>query len=184
MEVILLEKIQNLGGLGDRVKVKSGYARNYLVPQGKALTATEANVAVFESRRAELEAQAATEMGAAQVRARSLEAIELRIERKVNAGRLFGSVSALDVVEALAAAGAQVKRSEVRLPEGPIRQTGNFEILVRVHPDVDATVRLAVVSEFGEEEEEEESIMAASGEVEEEAGEDEEEGEGEGRSEP
>lgn len=150
MEVILLEKIQNLGGLGDRVKVKSGYARNYLVPQGKALTATEANVAIFESRRAELEAQAATEVGAAQARARALEAIELRIERKVNAGRLFGSVSALDVVEALAAAGAEVKRSEVRLPDGPIRATGDHAVEIHLHTDVNATITISVVAEQGE----------------------------------
>lgn len=153
MEVILLEKIQNLGGLGDRVNVKPGYARNYLVPHGKALTTTPDNVAVFETRRSELEAQAASEIGAARTRAKGIEAIGLRMERKVNDGRLFGSVSASDVVDALIEAGVDVKRSEVRLPEGPIRQTGKYEVRVHVHPDVDAVVKLAVVSEDADDEE-------------------------------
>ena len=153
MEVILLEKIQNLGGLGDRVNVKPGYARNYLVPHGKALTTTPDNVAVFETRRSELEAQAASEIGAARTRAKGIEAIGLRMERKVNDGRLFGSVSASDVVDALIEAGVDLKRSEVRLPEGPIRQTGKYEVRVHVHPDVDAVVKLAVVSEDADDEE-------------------------------
>jgi len=155
MEVILLEKIQNLGGLGDRVDVKPGYARNMLVPQGKALPATDANVAVFESRRVELEAAAAAEVTGAEGRAKQLEAISLRIERKANHGRLFGSVTAADVSDALREAGGEVKRSEVRLPEGPIRQTGQYEIRVRVHPDVDAVIALVVATEGGEDEDDE-----------------------------
>jgi len=168
VEVILLEKIQNLGGLGDRVNVKPGHARNYLVPHGKALYATEDNLAVFESRRADLEAQAAAEVETAQGRARSLEAIELTLARKVNAGRLFGSVGAPDVVEALLEAGAEVKRSEVRMPEGvPIRQTGQYEVRVRVHPDAEAVVKLAVVSEDAGEDEELERFELPRGEDEE-----------------
>lgn len=145
MQVILLETIHNLGGLGDRVNVKPGFARNFLVPQGKALTATKANIALFEERRAELEAKLAAEVKSAEGRAKQLEAISLRIERLVGDGRLFGSVSAPDIVEALAAQGAEVQRNEVRLPDGPIRQTGEFEIGVRVHPDVEAKIKLEVV---------------------------------------
>jgi len=154
MEVILLEKIQNLGGLGDRVTVKPGYARNMLVPQGKALPATDANLAVFESRRADLESAAAAEVKTAEDRAQQLEAISLRVERKANGGRLFGSVTAADVADAIMEAGGTVKRSEVRLAEGPIRQTGQYEVRVRVHPDVDAVVSLVVATEGGEDEDE------------------------------
>lgn len=155
MELILLENIQNLGGLGDRVHVKPGYARNMLVPQGKALPATDANVAIFESRRAELEAQALAQVNSAEGRAKHLEGIALRIERKANYGRLFGSVTAADVADAIAEAGAEVKRSEVRLPEGPIRQTGQYQVRVNVHPGVDALVSLLVAREGGEEDDRE-----------------------------
>jgi large subunit ribosomal protein L9 len=155
MEVILLETIQNIGGLGDRVNVKPGFARNFLVPSGKALTATRANVAVFEERRVELEAKLAIEVKSAQGRAEKIEEVELRIERKAGVGRLFGSVSATDIVQALGAAGIEVHRGEVRLPDGPIRNTGEFDIAIRVHPNVDAQLKVVVVSADQDDDEEE-----------------------------
>ena len=146
MEVILLERIAGLGGLGDRVDVKPGYARNYLVPQGKALSATERNVARFEERRAELERQAADEVVRAQRRSADLAALDLVITRRAGGeGRLFGSVGIIDIAEAATEAGVEVRRNEVRMPDGPIRQTGRYEVSIRVHPDVEAAVRVAVV---------------------------------------
>ena len=146
MEVILLERIAGLGGLGDRVDVKPGYARNYLVPQGKALSATERNIARFEERRAELERQAADEVTRAQRRSEDLAALDLIVTRRAGGeGRLFGSVGIIDVAEAATEAGVEVRRNEVRMPDGPIRQTGRYEVAVRVHPDVEAAVRVAVV---------------------------------------
>ena len=146
MEVILLERIAGLGGLGERVDVKPGYARNYLVPQGRALPATERNVARFEERRAEFERQAADEIVRAERRREDLAALELVITRRAGReGRLFGSVGIIDVAEAATDAGVEVRRNEVRMPDGPIRQTGRYEVSVRVHPDVEAAVRVAVV---------------------------------------
>ena len=146
MEIILLERIAGLGGLGDRVDVKPGYARNYLVPQGKALTATKRNIARFQERRAGLERQAADEVTRANRRKEDLAALELVITRRAGGeGRLFGSVGIIDVAEAATEAGVEVRRNEVRMPDGPIRQTGRYEVTVRVHPDVEATVRVAVV---------------------------------------
>lgn len=146
MEVILLERIAGLGGLGDRVDVKPGYARNYLVPQGKALSATERNIARFEERRAELERQAEDEVIRARRRSEDLAALDLVVTRRAGGeGRLFGSVGIIDVAEAVTEAGVEVRRNEVRMPDGPIRQTGRYEVSVRVHPDVEATVRVAVV---------------------------------------
>jgi len=146
MEVILLERIAGLGGLGDRVDVKPGYARNYLVPQGKALSATERNIARFKERRAELERQAADEVVRATRRSEDLAALDLVITRRAGGeGRLFGSVGIIDVAEAATEAGVEVRRNEVRMPDGPIRQTGRYEVSIRVHPDVEAAVRVAVV---------------------------------------
>ncbi len=146
MEVILLERIAGLGGLGDRVDVKPGYARNYLVPQGKALSATERNVVRFKERRAELERQAADEVVRATRRSEDLAALDLVITRRAGGeGRLFGSVGIIDIAETATEAGVEVRRNEVRMPDGPIRQTGRYEIPVRVHPDVEAFVRVAVV---------------------------------------
>ena len=146
MEVILLERIAGLGGLGDRVDVKPGYARNYLVPQGKALSATQRNIARFEERRAELERQAADEVVRARRRAEDLAALDLAITRRAGGeGRLFGSVGIIDIAEAATEAGVEVRRNEVRMPDGPIRQTGRYEVSIRVHPDVEAMVRVAVV---------------------------------------
>lgn len=145
MEVILLERIAGLGGLGDRVDVKPGYARNYLVPRHKALFATERNVAVFEERRAELERQASDELVRAERRREDIQGLDLVIHRRAGGeGRLFGSVGVVDVAEAATEAGVEVRRNEVRMPDGPIRRVGRYEVLARVHPDVEATVRVSV----------------------------------------
>ncbi len=148
MEVILLEKVANLGGLGDTVKVRSGYGRNYLIPQGKAKPATAENIAFFEAERAELERKAAEELAAAESRAEKLNALEITITANAgDEGKLFGSVGPQDVAEAITAAGVEVGRHEVRMPEGPIRATGEYSIEVHLHADVNANVALAVVGE-------------------------------------
>jgi large subunit ribosomal protein L9 len=149
MEVILLEKIGNLGGLGDKVDVKAGFGRNYLIPQGKAVPATEDAVAQFEARRAELEAAAAETLAAAEKRAEAINGLEL-VTITANAGeegKLFGSIGTRDIAEAVAAAGAEIDKSEVRLPEGALRELGEFEVAVQVHGDVTAMVNIAVVPE-------------------------------------
>ena len=149
MEVILLENISNLGGLGDKVNVKAGFGRNYLVPQGKAVPATATNVAEFEARRADLEAAAATTLAAAEARAETINALGL-ISIAANAGeegKLFGSIGTRDIAEAVTAAGAEIDKSEVRLPEGALRDLGEYEINVQVHGDVAAMVAIAVVPE-------------------------------------
>jgi len=149
MEVILLEKVRNLGGLGDQVKVKSGYGRNYLIPTGKAVMATKDNVAKFEERRAELEAKAADQLGAAQARAEKLAGLGVVTiaARAGEEGKLFGSVSAADIADAVTAAGVEVAKSEVKLPEGPLRNIGDFELQVVLHTDVEQTVNVQVVAE-------------------------------------
>ncbi|MCW8931789.1 MAG: 50S ribosomal protein L9 [Gammaproteobacteria bacterium] len=148
MNVILLEKINKLGQLGDQVSVKAGFGRNYLIPQGKALPATEANVKMFEGRRAELEAAAAESLGAANARAEGLNDKEVVIVRKAGEeGRMFGSVSNADIAEALTAAGASVEKREVRMPEGAIRELGEYEIAIHLHSDVDAIVKIIVEAE-------------------------------------
>lgn len=151
MEVILLEKIKNLGDLGDRVKVRPGYGRNYLIPQGKAVPATPENVRRFEERRAELERQAAEARAAAEARREKLEGLEVPIPARAGQeGKLFGSVGTQDIAEAVtAAAGIEVERREVLMPEGPIRQTGEYEIELQLHSDVSALVRIVVVPESG-----------------------------------
>jgi large subunit ribosomal protein L9 len=149
MEVILLEKVDNVGGIGDRVRVKSGYARNYLLPQGKATLATPANIAKFESRRAELEAKAAAELTAAQDRAKKLAGLVLKIEMQAGAeGKLFGSVGTVDIAEAISKHGVEIERSEVRLPDGPLRVVGQHQIELHLHADVN--VGLTVVVEAAE----------------------------------
>lgn len=148
MEVILLEKVANLGSLGDKVKVKAGYGRNFLLPYGKAVPATEANLKAFEERRAELEKAAAEKLSAAQARAEALEGAAFTISSKAGEeGKLFGSIGVRDIADACEAKGVAVEKSEVRLPEGPIRELGEFEIDVHLHPEVDATLKLAVVAE-------------------------------------
>jgi large subunit ribosomal protein L9 len=148
MEVILLQKIANLGNIGDRVKVKPGFGRNYLLPGGKATIATPENVAKFESRRAELEAQAAKELTSAQQRAASLEGFALTISAKAGSeGKLFGSIGTADIAEACAKAGHAIERAEVRLPGGPIRTVGEHVISLHLHSDIDIPVTLTVVAE-------------------------------------
>jgi large subunit ribosomal protein L9 len=149
MEVILLENISNLGGLGDKVDVKAGFGRNYLIPQGKAVPATEGNTADFEARRAELEAAAAKAQNSAEFRAEGINALGL-ISIGANAGeegKLFGSVGTRDIAEAVTAAGCDVDKSEVRLPEGALRELGEYEVAIQVHGDVVAAVAIAVVPE-------------------------------------
>jgi large subunit ribosomal protein L9 len=148
MEVILLETINKLGDLGDQVNVKAGYGRNYLIPVGKAVSATAENVEKFESRRAELELAQVEGLKAATDRAEKLNATEITLERIAGEeGKLFGSVSATDIAEAVTAAGADLAKSEVRLPEGPLRALGEFEIGVHLHVEVDAKVKVIVVAE-------------------------------------
>ena len=148
MDVILLEKVDNLGGLGDKVDVRPGYGRNYLIPSGKAVAATKANLEVFEARRAELEQQAKEALSAAEARKAGFETLPLvTIARKAgDEGRLFGSVGTSDIAEAVAA-GIELAKKEVRLPDGPFHTTGEFEIQVHLHSDVDAVVKLAIVPE-------------------------------------
>jgi large subunit ribosomal protein L9 len=149
MEVILLEKVRNLGGLGDQVKVKSGYGRNYLIPKGKAVMATKDNVAMFEERRAELEAKAAEQLSAAEGRAEKLAGLGVVtiVARAGEEGKLFGSVTAADVADAVTAAGVEVAKSEVKMPEGALRQTGEFELMVQLHTDVAQNITVQVVAE-------------------------------------
>ena len=148
MEVILLEKINKLGDLGDQVNVKAGYGRNYLIPVGKAVSATAENVEKFESRRAELEMAQVEGLKAATARAEKLNATEITLERIAGEeGKLFGSVSAADIAEAVTAAGAELAKSEVRLPEGPLRALGEYEVDVHLHVEVDSKVKVTVVAE-------------------------------------
>lgn len=148
MEVILLKNIAGLGALGDKVKVRPGYGRNYLVPGGFAVSATAANLEAFEARRAELERDAATSLASAEARKSALEGMRITIARKAgDEGRLFGSVGAQDVAAAITAAGVEVAKQEVRLPAGSFRTTGEFEVALHLHADVDAAVTVMVVPE-------------------------------------
>ncbi len=145
MEVILLEKIANLGDLGARVKVKPGYARNYLIPQGKAVRATPERIAEFEKRRVELEKKASEALAAAQARAAKLAELEVVITQKAGPeGKLYGSVGTQNIAEAISAQGVPVTRQEVRLPSGPLRLIGEHEVKLQLHPDVTATVKLVI----------------------------------------
>jgi len=149
MEVILLDKIAKLGGLGDKVTVKSGYARNFLMPQGKAVFASKANIEHFEARRADLEKQLAAALTAAQARADKLSAItEVTIAVKSgDEGKLFGSIGTRDIADAITEAGVEVTKAEVRLPLGTIRETGEYEIAIHLHNDVDTSIKLVVIAE-------------------------------------
>ena len=145
MEIILLQKVDNVGGIGDLVRVKSGYARNYLIPQGKATLATPENKAKFELRRAELEAKAAAELTAAQTRAKKLEGLTLKIEMQAGAeGKLFGSVGTVDIAEAIAKQGVEVERSEIRLPDGPLRSVGDHQVVLHLHTDVNVEIKVVI----------------------------------------
>ena len=148
MEVILLDNIGKLGGLGDKVTVKPGYGRNYLVPYGLAVPATKDNIEAFEVQRAELEAQAAERKAEAQARAEQLNDIELSLVSKAgDEGKLFGSIGPRDLADAISSAGIDIAKSEVRMPNGPIRQTGEYDITLHLHAEVDAVVRVVVVAE-------------------------------------
>lgn len=148
MEVILLDNIGKLGGLGDQVTVKPGYGRNYLVPYGLAVPASKENIEAFQAQRAELEAQAAERKAEAEARAAQLNEIELSLVSKAgDEGKLFGSIGPRDLAEAIASAGFDVSKSEVRMPEGPLRATGEYDIHLQLHAEVDATVRVVVVAE-------------------------------------
>ncbi|MCB1863981.1 MAG: 50S ribosomal protein L9 [Chromatiales bacterium] len=148
MDVILLEKVGRLGKLGDTVKVKSGYARNFLIPGGHAVPATADNVAAFESRRAELEQAEAEARSAAEARKTTIEAQTVTIACRVgDEGRLFGSVGVTDIVDALETAGVEIERSEVRMGDGPLRHLGEHEVVVHLHADVNATLNVVLVAE-------------------------------------
>ena len=148
MEVILLEKVQNLGDLGDRVTVKPGFGRNYLLPKGKAVPATETNIAEFEARRAELEKVANEKLAAAQARADKLEGVTLTLVRKAgDEGKLYGSVSNIDIAEAAVDAGFEIERNEIRMPAGPIREAGEYDIAVHLHSDIDVSIKVVVEAE-------------------------------------
>ena len=148
MEVILLQKVENLGNLGDKVKVRAGYGRNFLIPQGKAQPATAANLAEFEKRRTELEKQAADALTSAQARQRELDGKTISITAKAGSeGKLFGSVGTVDIAEALTAAGTKVERKEVRMPQGPIRVAGEHSVEIHLHTDVNAEIKVVVVTE-------------------------------------
>jgi large subunit ribosomal protein L9 len=148
MELVLLQKVKNLGNLGDKVRVKPGYGRNFLIPQGRAVPATTANVAEFEKRRSEYEAKANDVMSAAEVRKASLDGAVVTVKANASAeGKLFGSVGPRDIAEAFSAAGKPLNKSEVVMGEGPIRHTGEFEIQVHLHADVHVTVKVVVAAD-------------------------------------
>ena len=148
MQVILMEKVANLGELGDVVKVKDGYARNFLIPHGKAKRATDANLKAFESRRAELEKAQAETLKKAQERGTKLDGLTLQITQKAGPdGRLFGSVTNYDIVEALHKQGHEVERANIRMPQGPLKQVGDFPIQIALHTDVTVTITVSVLGE-------------------------------------
>jgi len=168
MEVILLEKVEKLGNIGEQVNVKSGYGRNYLLPQGKATAATAENIAIFESRRAELEAKQAEEVSSAQARAEKLEGLELSITAKSGVeGKLFGSLGTIDIAEAATNAGVEIERSEVRLPNGPLRAVGEYDIEIHLHANLNVAIKVNVIGDhdvdpFAEEEADDEAETEAS----------------------
>lgn len=148
MEVILLENIAKLGDLGDKVSVKSGYGRNFLIPKKKAVPATADNLQQFEERRAELEGAASERLNLATARAEKIEELVITIATKAGEeGKLFGSITGRDITEAVAGQGLELEKSEIRLPDGPIRELGEFEINIHLHPEVDAVLKLTVVAE-------------------------------------
>lgn len=148
MDVILLQKVDNLGNLGDKVAVKAGYGRNFLIPSGRAVPATASNLAAFEERRAELEKEAAEVLAAAEARKAKLDGLAITVACKAgDEGRLFGSVGTIDIAQAATEAGVEVQKQEVRLPEGPFRVIGEFDVELHLHADVNATIKLNVVPE-------------------------------------
>ena len=148
MQIILLEKVINVGDLGDVVKVKQGYARNYLIPQGKAKRATAENIKMLEAKRAELELAAAARLTAAQEQAAKLEGLRVQVSQKAGVdGRLFGSVTNSDIVEALKAQGIAIEKSSIRMPEGPLKHVGEFPLVVGLYLDVTASITVSVLGE-------------------------------------
>ena len=148
MQLILLQNVQNLGKLGDKVNVKPGYGRNFLVPHGKAVPATATNLADFETKRADYEAKAKANVEGAEARQAALEGVEVTITANAAAeGKLYGSISPRDIAEALTKIGHKVEKSEVVLSEGPLRRTGEHEVIVHLHADIEATVKVIVVGE-------------------------------------
>ena len=149
MDVILLEKVGKLGSIGDKVAVKAGFGRNFLIPQGKAVFATDANLADFEQRRAELEAAAADKMGKAEARAAELAKLASVTISAVagDEGKLFGSIGARDVADAVSAAGVELAKSEVKMPEGPLRELGEFEVTIQLHSDLSTSIQVVVAEE-------------------------------------
>ena len=151
MNVILLESVENLGSIGDLVKVKPGYGRNYLLPQGKAALATPENIKAIEARRAELEKAEAEELAKAKERAKAFENLEVVVHANAGSeGKLFGSVGPIDIVDALANVQVEVERAEIRMPEGPIQELGEFPIGIHLHAEVDTEVLVRVVGDEGE----------------------------------
>ena len=148
MDVILLEKIANLGDLGDKVTVKSGYGRNFLIPFSKAVPATKDNVAAFKVRRTELEKAASEKLAGAEKRAAEMAEIELTLTAKAgDEGKLFGSIGPRDLAEAITSAGVAVAKSEIRMPEGPIRATGEYDVAIQLHTDVAAAIKVFIEAE-------------------------------------
>ncbi len=148
MEVILFEKIDRLGGIGDLVNVKAGFARNFLLPQGKAKAATDANKAEIESRRAEFEKLAEDALSSAKKRRESIEALSIEITaRSGTEGKLFGSIGNADIANAVSQAGVDVEKREVRLPDGPLRQAGEYEVTLHLHAEINAVVKVTIVGE-------------------------------------
>ena len=148
MELILIQKVKNLGNLGDKVRVKPGYGRNFLVPQGKAVSANATNLAEFEKRRAEYEAKANQQLSAADARKEQLEGKSITIKANASPeGKLFGSVGPRDIAEAFTAAGFPLEKSEVVMGEGPLRKTGEFDVLVHLHADVETRVKVTIIPE-------------------------------------
>lgn len=148
MEIILLKKVGHLGDLGEKVSVRAGYGRNYLIPSGFAVPATEANLKAFDERRAELEKEATESLAAAESRRAVLEGLTLSVARKAgDEGKLFGSVGTQDIAAAAQEMGIALERNEVRLPEGPFRAAGEYEVTLHLHADVQATIKLEVIPE-------------------------------------
>lgn len=148
MEVILLEKIRKLGELGQQVRVKPGYGRNYLIPMGKAVPATADNVAKFEARRAELEKSQADKLATAQTRREKLQGLSVTIPQRAGTeGKLYGSVGTVDIAEAVNAAGIEIQKQEVRLPEGPFRAIGEYDVTIQLHADVEAVIKINIIPE-------------------------------------
>lgn len=148
MEVILLEKVRNLGKVGDKVNVKPGYGRNFLIPQGKAISATKENLQEFEKRRAELEKLSAEKVAEAQKRAEAIARLDVKIRAKVgDEGKLYGSIGTKDIAQGITAAGEKVTKSEVRLPNGTIRQMGEHEVVLNLHSDVNVKISVEVIPE-------------------------------------